>query len=119
LIPNEIEDEKNVFYEGAKKAIIVNAYERNYKAREECIKYYGNLCYTCGFDFGKVYGTEYLGKIHVHHIVPLNEIGEKYKCNPINDLRPVCPNCHLILHTKVNGVYVSIDELRNKMKNKI
>ena len=50
------------------------------------------------FNFEKIYGV--LGKyyIHVHHLVPLCEIGEEYNINPKADLIPVCPNCHAMLH---------------------
>lgn len=37
--------------------------------------------------------------MHVHHLVPVAYIGEHYQVDPINDLRPVCPNCHAMLHT--------------------
>ena len=36
----------------------------------------------------------------VHHLTPLSEIEEEYEVDPINDLRPVCPNCHAIIHLK-------------------
>lgn len=28
------------------------------------------------------------------------------------DLIPVCPNCHAMLHRKINGVEISTDELK-------
>lgn len=118
LSPDEVVDDENIFLEGSKKIIIVNSYERDYKARKKCIEHYGAICYACGFDFGKIYGGEYSGKINVHHVIPLSEIGECYKCNPIKDLRPVCPNCHLVLHTKIDDEYISIDKLRKRMKAK-
>jgi 5-methylcytosine-specific restriction protein A len=40
----------------------------------------------------------------------LSQIGEKYTLNPINDLRPVCPNCHAIIHKK-NPPF-TIDEVK-------
>jgi 5-methylcytosine-specific restriction protein A len=40
------------------------------------------------------------GFIHVHHIKPLAKLGSNYKIDPIKDLRPVCPNCHAVLHRK-------------------
>lgn len=111
LYPEEIEDPENTFSEGSKKSITVNAYERNVEAREKCIRKYGTKCQICGFDFAKVYGTEFAGKIHVHHIKPLCEIDDKYVVDPEKDLIPVCPNCHMVLHSKIGGVYTP-DEVR-------
>ncbi|MBU3214784.1 HNH endonuclease [Clostridium estertheticum] len=105
--------------EGAKRQIVVNAYERNYKARQACIEHYGCRCVVCGFDFAKFYGPEFEGKIHVHHVKPLSEINESYEVDPINDLRPVCPNCHLALHSKIDGKVYDIDELKSKIKRLI
>ncbi|WP_075979940.1 HNH endonuclease [Bacillus massilinigeriensis] len=101
--------------EGAKKQVLVNAYERNYKARQQCIDHYGCHCSVCGFDFAKFYGEEFEGKIHVHHLKALSEINGEYEVDPINDLRPVCPNCHLALHSKVGDRPYSIKELKEKI----
>lgn len=108
-------DDKNLV-EGSLRTISVNAYERNAKARKKCIDYYGSVCSVCGFDFSKFYGTEFKGLIHVHHLIPLSQIAAEYIIDPINDLRPVCPNCHLIIHSKPDGVY-SIEEVKKMIKN--
>jgi len=84
--------------EGAKTTITINAYERSTKARNACIAHYGTTCCVCGFDFEKVYGEIGKGFTHVHHIKRLADIAENYIVDPINDLRPVCPNCHSMLH---------------------
>ena len=104
------------FFEGAKEEVIVNRYERDPKARKMCISYYGCRCMVCGIDFEEKYGD--IGKdfIHVHHILPLNEIGQEHEVDFIKDLRPVCPNCHAILHRGPNGRCLSIDELREMIK---
>jgi predicted HNH restriction endonuclease len=31
--------------------------------------------------------------------VPLSEIDDEYVVDPVRDLRPVCPNCHAMIHT--------------------
>lgn len=90
----------DVHYEGAVTKTIVNRYERDSKARDKCIEYYGLKCQICFFDFEKVYGELGAGFIHVHHIVPIANIKQEYKINPIKDLIPVCPNCHSMLHKK-------------------
>jgi 5-methylcytosine-specific restriction enzyme A len=40
------------------------------------------------------------GFIRVHHLRELSSLGEGYQVNPVADLRPVCPNCHAMLHTQ-------------------
>ncbi len=112
LYPEELRmQEKQIFIEGAKKQVIVNAYERNPLARQECIKEHGYRCIICGFDFGEVYGEDFHAKIHVHHIKPLYLLQNEYELNPKTDLAPVCPNCHMVIHSKSDGVY-SIDEVK-------
>lgn len=101
-------------YEGARKQVFVNSYERNRRARDQCVQYFGARCIICSFDFEEVYGDIGRGIIHVHHLKPLSEIGESYRIDPLEDLRPVCPNCHLMIH-KSDPPY-SIDEVIKMIK---
>lgn len=87
------------YIEGATQRVTVNAYERNAEARKKCIDHYGLRCVICGFDFGEFYGEAFQKHIHVHHVRDLADIGEEYEVDPVEDLRPVCPNCHAMLHT--------------------
>ncbi len=98
IYPDDVEDEN--LFEGTKKQIKVNTYERNPQARKKCIEHYGTKCSVCNFNFQKIFGDIGKGFIHVHHVKPLSEIDEEYQINPIQDLRPVCPNCHAMLHSK-------------------
>ena len=100
--------------EGGARRVTVNAYERNPKARERCIEKHGAHCHVCGFDFGEVYGDIGDGFIHVHHLTPISQIGADYRINPEEDLRPVCPNCHAMLHT--NNPPLTVEELREKIR---
>ena len=111
FLPEEV-SEANRFYEGSIRSITVNAYERNLKSRQECISHYGLDCQVCGINFAEKYGKVGEGFIHVHHLKPLSEIGEEYEIDPINDLCPVCPNCHAIIHKRRNLPY-SIEEVRD------
>jgi hypothetical protein len=97
LSPDEV-DPSEEFSEGMKLRVEVNAYERDPKARASCIAHYGCTCIVCGFDFAKRFGAIGSGYIHVHHISPLSKLGAHGRTNPIRDLRPVCPNCHSMLH---------------------
>ncbi|MEE4356590.1 MAG: HNH endonuclease [Desulfococcaceae bacterium] len=92
-------EEKELFAEGAKKVIIINSYERNPKARMLCIEHWGCSCSVCGLDFQAMYGDIGVGFIHVHHLVPISQIDKLYQVDPVEDLRPVCPNCHSMIHT--------------------
>lgn len=111
LYPDE-EEESRVFREGFRKTVTVNAYERDQKARDLCIQHYGARCFVCDFSFGEAYGEFAEGFIHVHHLRPLSEIGEEYTVDPVKDLRPVCPNCHAVIHLRRPGPAFSIEEVR-------
>lgn len=112
IFPEELNAvQAETYTEGVKKQIIVNAYERNPVARQKCLQIHGSKCVICNFDFGEFYGTEFTGKIHVHHIKPIHLIDDEYEVDPEHDLVPVCPNCHMILHSKQNGVF-SVEEVR-------
>ena len=104
--------DSNSIFEGAKKSVIVNQYERNPIARQKCIETNGCKCKVCGMDFEEKYGEIGRGFIHVHHVVPISTIGESYQIDPIKDLVPVCPNCHAMLHRGLNGITLTVDELK-------
>lgn len=103
------DDEK--LYEGALMKVNVNKYERNQKARRECVEKKGYRCMVCGHDFEAIYGEIGKNFIHVHHLTPISTIGEEYELNVDKDLAPVCPNCHYMLHRK-NPPY-TIEELKD------
>ena len=102
--------EVGTFVEGSTKQITVNRYERSRKAAECCVDYYGHACSVCSFDFAQTYGEIGDGFIHVHHLKPLSQVGSGYRVDPIQDLRPVCSNCHAMIHRR-DPPY-GIEELR-------
>jgi hypothetical protein len=97
-IPEEVLPETEL-QEGASIRVEVNRYERDPVAREHCIKHYGTACAACGRSLGDQYGPQVIGLIHVHHLMPLGMAGKRVRVNPIRDLRPVCPNCHAVIHS--------------------
>ncbi|MBH0176890.1 MAG: HNH endonuclease [Nitrospira sp.] len=103
------------FVEGSCKRILVNSYERDPRARRRCIEHHGARCTICDFSFAAVYGQDFTGFIHVHHLKPISTLGEDYRLDPVADLRPVCPNCHAALHHR--RVPYSIEELRACIAN--
>lgn len=113
LLPEEVETPAQLV-EGASKTIVVNAFERNASARAACIQHHGYACGVCGFDFSMFYGSIGDLYIHVHHLVPLSEIGNEYVLDPVKDLIPVCPNCHAIIHR--TRPIMSVELLRRHLK---
>lgn len=113
LLPEEV-GATTEFREGATLRVTVNVYERNAEARRACIAKYGTDCCICGFNFGATFGDIGDGFIHVHHLKPLSEIEGEYTVDPIVDLRPVCPNCHAMLHRRVPSY--SISEIQTILK---
>ncbi|CAN5796094.1 hypothetical protein BH23GEM3_BH23GEM3_01870 [soil metagenome] len=110
FIPEEVES-ASTYHEGAVRRIQVNAYERDRLARQKCIEHFGRRCIVCKMAFAEVYGPEVESLIHVHHLVPLSTVGQQYEVDPIRDLRPVCPNCHAVIHSRVPAY--TIEEIRN------
>lgn len=106
-VPEEI-------WEGARRTVQVNSYERSPGARLSCIELHGNSCAICDFNFALTYGSQFEGFIHVHHLVPLSKIGVRYKVNAKEDLIPVCPNCHAVLH--YGGKVRSPDDVRRLLR---
>jgi 5-methylcytosine-specific restriction protein A len=96
--------------EGQRIQVLVSRYERDRKARDECIRYYGVKCQVCEIDFQQTYGDDGKGFIHVHHLTPLSKIAENYVVDPIRDMIPLCPNCHAMIHRR--NPPLSIDDLK-------
>ncbi len=120
MLPEELKVEDDfTYFEGSKTKITVNAYERNKIGRIKCIEHYKEkrggriMCEICDFEFKSVYGNEFEGIIHIHHIVEISSVGEEYILDPINDLAPLCPNCHAAVHRKTPPY--TIDELKMKI----
>jgi len=110
MLPEELSPVEPL-YEGAVRTISVNAYERNPVAREKCLLHYGSKCAICDVVLAKVYGEIAQGFAHVHHLKLMAEVTSQYEIDPIKDLRPVCPNCHAIIHLRKRPY--SIEEVKS------
>lgn len=86
--------------EGSLRQRLSTVYVRDPDARRQCIAKYGAKCFVCDFSFKARYGKVADGFIHVHHVRPLSDIGKDHAVDPVKDLRPVCPNCHAVLHMR-------------------
>ena len=113
VFTSEVVPSRN-YPEGSVQSVLVNRFERSPKARGACIEHWGLNCACCGMNFKSVYGDVGDRFIHVHHIRLISEIGETYSIDPVADLRPVCPNCHAMLHRNPPA---TIESLQSHFKN--
>ena len=100
-------DENIIIEEGVKKVAEVAVYERSKKLRDFAIHYFTKddriSCDCCSFNFGDFYGEE-IGKgfIEIHHTKPIftyeDEDIENTLKQAVENLTPVCSNCHRMIH---------------------
>jgi len=103
------------FYtEGAVRHATIKTYDRSPMAKSACIKHYGYSCFVCGFNYFDRYGAVGERYIEVHHLKPVSGFVGEHPVDPIADLRPVCANCHRMLHRK--KLVLSIEELASVIK---
>lgn len=114
LITSELESDAFIaepgLPEGARMRIEVNRYERSPANRAACITHFGCSCQACGFDFLDRYGEFGEGFIEVHHITPVSQMGGSYVIDPVQDLIPLCSNCHSMIHR--TNPPLSLEKLR-------
>ena len=113
FVPTDTDDQK-VYSEGTPNQVSITRYERNPYARQKCIDHYGLSCVVCDFNFEDTYGQAGKDFIHVHHLTQVATVGDTYTIDPIKDLRPVCPNCHSIIHRQKTPY--TIDEMKKIIK---
>ena len=103
ILLNDVENTRISATEG-ELSEMTNVFVRKRDAllRNECLKQKGKVCSICGFDPVKKYGKGFENIIEVHHLDPI--AGGKRETT-IDDLIPVCPNCHRALHSKPDGLY--------------
>jgi HNH endonuclease len=94
-----LDTDNETFIEGALRRVVSNVYERNRQARQACLDIYGYNCIVCRFSFEETYGDIGRDFIHVHHLNPIASQSHEYAVDPRRDLRPVCPNCHAMIHS--------------------
>lgn len=112
-LPEEV-DGRDGFPEGTLQQVLVNKFERSPRARAACLAAHGFSCVVCEMNFEEAYGEVAKNFIHVHHLRPLASIKASYEVDPINDLRPVCPNCHAVIH--MGGDVRTIEATRALLK---
>ena len=103
------------YHEGHVRSVMVDIYERSSIARGKCIEHHGSSCVICGFNFGEKYGSLGEGFIHIHHLKPLHTIRKDYIVDYRNDLIPVCPNCHAMIHRIPGGEVMSVAQIKSAL----
>jgi len=99
------------YWEGNQTTKLSTKYERSPEARAVCLSIKGYSCEVCEFDFFQTYGEVGKNYIHVHHTVRVADRKRPYIVDPIEDLVPLCPNCHAMAHKKVPPY--SVKELKS------
>lgn len=72
--------------------------QRNQTARKKCIEHYGYICAACGICMKDVYGEIGENFIEVHHLNPIHLFDDLHVVDYKEDLIPLCPNCHAMIH---------------------
>lgn len=93
--------------EGFTQQILLELKKRNPALVQQAKGVYGTVCEGCGFDFGQTYGPHGEGFIEMHHLYPISRGSRR---STLADLRPVCANCHRMLHR--GKQLFSIEELK-------
>ena len=89
--------------------------ERSKKLRDAAIQHYTNngkiICSACEFDFAEVYGEYGKGYIQIHHEKPVCQYDDQgfnaYIHEAINHMKPLCANCHCMIHRKKEPITVA------------
>lgn len=66
-------------------------------------------CHACCFEFARAFPGIGDGFIHIHHLRPVSFLrGEALKMNEaLANVRPLCPNCHQMVHTSTPPLTIS------------
>lgn len=99
-------DENIIIKEGTTKTTRTRIYERSLRLRELAVSIFTQngriVCQACGFDFFDSFGELGKGFIEIHHEKPIylyeNEDIEVSLREALSNVRPLCSNCHRIIH---------------------
>lgn len=77
--------------EGAPIQVVLSTNERSGYFRKHALKRYGLKCFACDFE------PKAPTQIEIHHLDP---IAEGQRETTLEDLRPLCANCHRLAHSR-------------------
>ena len=90
--------------------------ERDPRARAACLAEYGFDCFVCGTNLCRQYEQLQYELVHVHHENPLADAEGEREFDPVATMKPLCPNCHCVAHSRTPPY--SIAELRGMLRAK-
>ncbi|MHA7284155.1 HNH endonuclease [Arthrobacter sp. TMS2-4] len=98
----------------AGKRVQVDRFERDPDVRRTVVAHLGASCHACGLDFEQRYGLDGGDLVQVHHITPPEYVDADYDADPLVDLVPLCPTCHVVAHSRWPRPY-GVGELREML----
>lgn len=91
-----LENEHLLVSEGHLSKRLAASAARSIALRRLALKRHGASCSACGLKFLKRYDGLKTDCIELHHVSPLSR-GQRM--STVNDLVPLCPNCHRVAHS--------------------
>lgn len=79
------------FSEGAEIQVVLSVNERSTYLRKQALKKYGLICHVCSWE------PKTSNQIQIHHLDP---IAEGIRETTLDDVIPLCGNCHLLAHSE-------------------
>jgi hypothetical protein len=93
--------------EGRKYQGIYTRYERSRSNRAIAIVVHGTKCAVCQFNFEIAFGDIGAGYVEIHHKTPVHLMLEERVVDPVEELVPLCSNCHRMVHTQDPPIPIS------------
>ena len=100
------------YVEGRSETLLVNRYERDPRNRRAAIEKHGVRCFGCKLEMRDRYGVIADGFIHIHHTKPISSVGGPQTPH-LDDLIPLCPNCHAVVH--LQNPPMTVEQIRKAM----
>lgn len=94
-LPMDLEVDARGWAQGTAHGV---AWERDPLVRAFCIRYHGTRCQVCQIDLAQRYGPIGASATEVHLLHPQMFKDASVAPDPVEDLIPVCPSCHVMLH---------------------
>lgn len=91
---------ERTYVEGRLTDVVMQRRERSEEARTACLAAHGFACYVCEVNLKEHYGGLPTEVIHVHHEEPLSQAQGERQFDPVATMKPVCPNCHCVIHSR-------------------